>query len=333
MSTSVDDVEQNIISGYVKQNFLWYIPIQIIKVIQLFCQGSLVYFSNNDINITLDVLHPYKLKVSSSASCLCNDGQSILIFGGKDHYSSTDKVYKYNTKTGKYVSVCNMPKPSDAFEVARTPDNKVVAIGLDGYLSQYFIYDENTNKWENKTLPNNIKVGTPAQITFDLNGNLHVIGGYNNKCHYICEWNKQKWIKMNDTSFTIYGAGLCCGPDGLLYLFGGYCNFKTSNAMWIYNVSTKEWKQGTSMPHKRGYFGYINTNNEIIVAGGYGGNKYYNDIFIYNFKSQKWLISNKKLLNNFSNFTMTITNNFEIHSFGGYNNTDKQINHHYIIKP
>ena len=103
--------------------------------------------------------------------------------------------------------------------------------------------------------------------------------------------------------------------------------------MWIYNVNTKEWKQGTSMPYKRCNFGYINTNNEIIVAGGFDGNKQCNDIFIYNFKSQKWLISNKKLLNNIAHFTMTITNNFEIHSFGGYNKTDKSVNCHFIIKP
>ena len=337
MSTSVDNVEQNVISGYGRQNVISYIPIQIINIIRLFCQGSLVYFSSNHINVTLDVLHPYKLKVNHLASCLCNDGQSILIFGGVSYGSSTDKVYKYNTKTGEYISVCNMPQELSRFKVARTPDNKIVAIGSrerSCYERKYFIYDENTNKWETKKLPNNVIAGPWRQITFDLNDNLHVIGGEysSNKCHYICEWNTQKWIKLKDLSFELFGAGLCCGPNGLLYLFGGKCNGNISNLMWIYNVNTKEWKLGTSMPDKRYYFGYINTINEIIVAGGHDGNKNCNDIFIYNFKSQKWLISNKKLLKNIYGFTMTITNNFEIHSFGG-NNGNNYVNYRFIIKP
>jgi len=293
------------------------------------------YFMDN-FNIRLDVSHPKLGSNYRFPTCLCNDGQSIFIFGVHTYVRGLGKVYKYNTKTDEYIAVCEMPKISHLSSVARTPDNKIV-IGFEGnrhtHKSEYLIYDENTNKWEKKALPNDFKIRSSPAITFDLNGNLHVIGGgYNSKkCHYVCEWNKQKWIKMNDLSFTIFGAGLCCGPDGLLYLFGGRINSNASNKMWIYNVNTTEWKQGPSMPHPRYVFGYIYTGNQIIVAGGYS-NTEHNDIFVYDFKTQQWSISPKKLSNNMYGLTMTMTNNFEIHGFGGYT-SNGCINDHFIMRP
>ena len=122
------------------------------------------------------------------------------------------------------------------------------------------------------------------------------------------------------------GGDLCVGPDGLLYVFGGTKSFK----MYIYNVDTKEWKQGASMPDFRAYFGCVCTEKQIIIAGGYANNKYYNDILMYDFETQKWMISNNKLSKSIGYFSMTINNNYEIHSFGGWETS--YINYHFIIK-
>ena len=111
----------------------------------------------------------------------------------------------------------------------------------------------------------------------------------------------KKWNKLEDLPMPIIEAGLTCGPDGQLYLFGGVDANDTANIlnnMWKYNVIEKKWTEAPTMPDARCHFAFCNTGNQIIVMGG--GKSYSNnaesqeaDIFIYDFNQKKWSISKK----------------------------------------
>ena len=287
-------------------------------------------------NVVLDVSHPYKLQVTQFASCLAKDGVSIIIAGGQIKGGNTNQVYKYNTLSESYTKLADMPNKARGFEMVNTPDNKIVIIGDFDHPSQYYVYDEDNNQWETLSLP--YKPEWEPQIVFDNDGNLHVAGGREAvRSHYICEWNNKRWLKLKDLPLAIFQGGFCKGPDGQLYLFGGTSDgYKISNSMWIYNVKTKEWKEGPSMPQRRTQFGYVSTNSEIIVCGGgihcWDCDKSeFNDIFIYDFNKEKWITSDEKLLKPVREFTMTVNKNGEIHGFGGARNRSR-INDHFIVK-
>ena len=285
-------------------------------------------------DVELDKSNPYKRKVTQLASCLAKDSVSIIIAGG--HISNGGEInetYKYDPIKKMYTKLANMPNRVRGFEMIRTPDNKIVAVGGYPHGSKYYIYDEDDNKWETLSLP--YDTYWEAQIVFDNDGNLHVAVGND---HYICIWKEKRWLKLNELPFKIHQAGFCKGPDGQLYLFGGTsgAGIGITNSMWIYSIETKEWKEGPSMPQKRTQFGYVSTNSEIIICGGgllYGNcdKSEFNDIFIFDFNEQKWIISDQKLLNPVREFTMTMNKNGEIHAFGGARNGSR-VNDHFIVK-
>eukprot|EP00490_Sorites_sp_Unknown_P013964 CAMPEP_0114656406 /NCGR_PEP_ID=MMETSP0191-20121206/12296_1 /TAXON_ID=126664 /ORGANISM="Sorites sp." /LENGTH=212 /DNA_ID=CAMNT_0001873557 /DNA_START=708 /DNA_END=1343 /DNA_ORIENTATION=- len=135
-------------------------------------------------DVELDKSNPYKRKVTQLASCLAKDGVSIIIAGGHiSDEAEINETYKYDPIKKVYNKLANIPNKVRGFEMIRTPDNKIVAVGGYPHGSQYYIYDEDDNKWETLSLPYNAY--WEPQIVFDNEGNLHVAGG---RDHYMCIW-------------------------------------------------------------------------------------------------------------------------------------------------
>eukprot|EP01084_Bolivina_argentea_P209345 356615_1 len=295
-------------------------------------------FSLDDIEVQLDIDHPYKEKVTQSSVCGSYKNDGILIFGGYNESSyEINKCWKYILETGEYKQLKNMPGNMRGGAVSITPDKKYVIVGP--YPSDnYWIYDEDKDEWENKT-KEQYPVGWEPHCCFDRNGNLHVLGGNTGKkTHYFVEWKTKKWTKLQDLPMPIIEAGLTCGPDGQLYLFGGVDANNTGNIlnnMWKYNVIEKKWTEAPSMPESRCHFAFTNTGNQIVVIGGgksysNNANSQFTDIFIYDFDKRKWIISNKKLPQPNREFSMAFVN-FEIHSFSGCRGPTRH-NEHYVLR-
>merc|ERR1712228_259907 len=87
-------------------------------------------FSCDDIEVQLDIDHPYKEKVTQSAVCASYKNDGILIFGGYNESSyEIKKCWKYMLESGEYKALKNMPGNMRGGAVSITPDKKYVIIG------------------------------------------------------------------------------------------------------------------------------------------------------------------------------------------------------------
>lgn len=89
-----------------------------------------------------------------------------------------------------------------------------------------------------------------------------------------------------------------CSDGNFLYVYGGYnpCDDKRTYCdLWRYNTTTSKWTlmpvNGTLSPKSSASSSMILWGNSIFVFGGTGypfALNNYNDLFMYNLKSQKW---------------------------------------------
>lgn len=84
--------------------------------------------------------------------------------------------------------------------------------------------------------------------------------------------------------------------DNSLYLFGGVTNNEFFDDLWKYNMKTKKkeyrkWNQINRLKRRCAHQSII-YKHYLVIFGGRNGSHYYNDLIVYNIKTNKWNIMN-----------------------------------------
>ena len=285
-----------------------------------------------------------KLPMGRSQGAACRspiDPDCIYLFGGYAHGGNEcNTTYKYNVRTKEYTMQCPMKGKMRGAEAIVTPDDKIV-LPSTYPTENYYIYDPKNDSWTSQSRSYGMSVGWEFQSCFDKKGVLHIVGGMSaKKKHITCQWNTKQWsMDSPQCPKGVICGGMVCGPDDKLYLFGGSDCANYSNIldeMWIYDLNSRQWSQGPSMPEKRCQFGYVNTGTQIVVLGG--GTSYYSDypplfdnIFVFDFGEQKWTEIKCKLPHGNREMAAVYLNG-KIHTFGGSKAGSNRHTSHYVVE-
>lgn len=125
------------------------------------------------------------------------------------------------------------------------------------------------NTWETLNSPTNH--GLNARACYDLDGNLHIVGGFSaNTKHSIYNLKDKTWNNKADYPTPIVSGAINCAPNGKLYYFGGAnpTNNVPTDLVYYYDNNNNNWTKITNLPDKRCHFAYVNTNDQFVIMGG-----------------------------------------------------------------
>ena len=286
------------------------------------------------VNALVDDASALKKKLAHASCCLSNDGKSIYIFGGRCTTKSTSssQVWQFDMKAKVYKQMKNLPVALSCTRALRTPDNKIAIIGGGTYCPEIeqkndiHIYDEINNCYD--TIHLDYDIGQSPYVCFDMDQNLHCIGGWTGQQqHLMINWKDKHVTVMSKPPFnSASGYSYCISNK--IYVVGGkhFTDSKriTSQDVHIYGIKDDVWTKGAPIPARISSFASVkmefdHLNTLIILFGGYDPDKknISSDILMYNVKRNEWITSKRQLPNAIQRHCATTTNDMVIHSFGG----------------
>lgn len=123
-----------------------------------------------------------------------------------------------------------------------------------------------------------------------LEGKIYVAGGINfwgsSHCFEVYDIAQKTWERLAKLPKKLNHVGLAA-YKGKIYLSGGFFNArqtKFSNVLYVYDVSSNQWQQLSTMPAERGAHLMIQRGHYLHLIGG----RNHTAIWSYDFDSQKW---------------------------------------------
>lgn len=145
---------------------------------------------------------------------------------------------------------------------------------------------------------------------------LYMFGGYGGGTgrlddFYSFSFETNTWEEVEVLSEAKPGCrennGVVIGDSSRVYLFGGYNGNAWLNDLWMFDIETKEWtciqesresdeanalirSNDTEDVYPSRRFGYVSVVHEgkFIVFGGFDGSSWLNDMYEFNFSTNKW---------------------------------------------
>ena len=134
----------------------------------------------------------------------------------------------------------------------------------------------------------------------NLNDNVYVIGGFNNKgkSSYKVEYHDPKtniWNTVARLPLPLDHAA-SASYNGSLYVVGGYRSSNVpatipSDKLFIYNSLNNSWREGKSMPQARGALTAQFINGTLYAVGGVGKSGVTNNNTAYDPHTNTWFIA------------------------------------------
>jgi N-acetylneuraminic acid mutarotase len=190
-------------------------------------------------------------------------------------------VEAYTPSTNTWTTVSSLPNPRGELSVASGGDGRVYAIG--GYdaaicdlcsSTEVDAYDTSTDTW---TTVAPLPVGVADAAVATSHGKIYVFGGYNGEGNpYILDtvqiYNPRtnSWTSGTRTPSIRDGATAVTGPDGDIYVIGGYSRrANISGIVKMYSPSTDSWTTKAPMPTARWFLaGALGKDGKIYAIGG-----------------------------------------------------------------
>jgi len=168
--------------------------------------------------------------------------------------------------------------------------------GTSGYSNKTFVYDVNTNLWQ-ESVPMNYKHSSHSTILLQ-DANLFVVGGvyagstYSNKCE-IFDIQINQWIETSSLNLARSHHSTTLLPDGRILIAGGYTrdgyNDLTSSSE-IYDINENIWYNVASMKTPRiDHSTVLLPDNRVLVVGSDNPYVHTRECEVYDIQSNIWL--------------------------------------------
>ena len=194
-------------------------------------------------------------------------------------YSPVGPVEAYTPSTNTWTTVSSLPNPRGELSVASGGDGRVYAIGgydapCDCSSTEVDAYDPGTDSW---TTVAPLPFGVADAAAATSHGKIYVFGGYKVAGHpYLLDTvqiytpRTNSWTSGTRTPSIRYGATAVTGPDGNIYVIGGYSRrANISGIVKMYNPSTDGWTTKAPMPTARWFLaGALGKDGKIYAIGG-----------------------------------------------------------------
>lgn len=262
-------------------------------------------------------------------------GNKLFLFGGWNGRTALDTLECYDLSKEEW-SVLNTrgDKPTPRNNHASCSYNDYIYIhgGHDGdnWLSDFYILDTKNLKWK-RIITEYISPRARACHTLSRIGRkIYLYGGYDGRESFsdvdVFDMETQIWNSLAVTSRFIpspRNSHSACVFNKKIYIYGGHFQNSHLNDLAIFDPATLQWTQpeinGTIPSGIRGHSANI-IFNKIYIFGGYDGKVRRNDIYrltLDDFTFTKFNI-NKENIHPRQKHTGTVTNNFKILFFGGF---------------
>ncbi|KAF2307729.1 hypothetical protein GH714_031260 [Hevea brasiliensis] len=102
------------------------------------------------------------------------------------------------------------------------------------------------------------------------------------------------WERVEPVPQYPDGLPLFCkitSSEGMLVLMGGWdpVNYEPLSHVFLYDFTTRKWKQAKDMPDTRSFFALGEINGQVIIAGGHDENKNaLNTAWVYDVTQNQW---------------------------------------------
>ena len=288
-------------------------------------------------------------------SCIAyND--SLIFFGGFNSFDNTNQLYIFSLSTklfSKKIAKGEIPKPRNGHTATFVPSlNSMIMIGGwlgEDALASDEIYSLNLEDFRWKQIHSNPSISSTNMHTADLykdiiyifrGGNgisfLSDLTAYNVNTHAV------EKIKLEGKAPSARANHMSSIIQDNLFIFGGWSGSFLFNDLYCINLTNRisyeiEYEDDIVPSCRAGARMVSSNDNYLILFGGYKGNgNYLNDLFLFNYESNKWILckSNKKetlFPSPRAGHSMTIVNGKLIYIYGGSENNGKYCNQLYEI--
>jgi len=196
-----------------------------------------------------------------------------------------------------WFSPTSLPEPRESVAATVGHEGNIYVFGgTDGVtdFNTVFIYHPRANSWSvGATMP----FGVEGAVAVTLpDGRIMVMGG-GAGCHYtqhcttyntveVYDPRSHAWTLLAPMHAPHYRGAAVLGPDGRVYIIGGWNGTAALATVEAYNTRTNTWAIVVSLPQAEEGVAAVVTRHRIAVVGGFdGGNAYYNNLFVYNGKT------------------------------------------------
>ncbi len=173
--------------------------------------------------------------------------------------------------------------------------------------------------------------------TLVYHDSIYVLGGFKNINNLVYVSSVDVYVPASDawiTGITEFpfprGCPNACLIGDKIYAFGGSHpsdggeNYTAYDSLHIYDIKSKTWTRGESLPVALSYFGADTLNGKIYVAGGGGTNwTITNALYVYDPELDEW--TEKATMNRTRWGLSAKSRNGKLYVFGGYSGSNWKI--------
>ncbi len=171
-----------------------------------------------------------------------------------------------------------------------------------------WVYDYNTNTWENKTPITSPGRRNGHSMAYDSESDRCILYGglktyynpplsgvgWNDTWSY--DYNSNSWVEMNPEEYPstrICAAMSYDSESDRMVLFGGWSEDRTDiGETWIYNFNDNSWKMQTPESSPSGRYrpamAYDSESDLVILFGGMSETTAISDTWVYDYNSNTW---------------------------------------------
>lgn len=208
---------------------------------------------------------PYKAQQPSGAVV---DGK-IHYFGGGYPNSGTplNAHFSYDPSTNKWTKLANLPKGRVIMEAASI-NGKLYGIGGQPDKTLMEEYDPATDKWTTKNPLPDANFWYSSIVV--VNGNIYRFGGggFQSPSEAVHKYDavKDSFIGFSNLPEFLHAPAATAFHDYVI-LSGGY-NGGAKDKVWLFNTSSKNFKNLTPLPDARAYHRMVTIDSFIYCIGG-----------------------------------------------------------------
>jgi N-acetylneuraminic acid mutarotase len=140
------------------------------------------------------------------------------------------------------------------------------------------------------------------------------------------------WVRLNPQgdAYSPRTGHTVTSNDGRVYVFGGTDRRRRQQDLFQFDIASSSWSQvqtrGALPPRRSGALGVVD-DNRMYIFGGYDGRdgNYFNDLFFFNFETQRWDEMPSVLGDRPEARTdhIMVLHSSKIYIFGGYNGSSR----------
>ena len=273
---------------------------------------------------------------SASLAAAAGANGLLYVFGGYNGSSDLNTVQAYNPSTNTWTTEAAMPTARAYLAAAAGANGLLYVFGGENssnstYLNTVQAYNPATNTWTTEAPMPTASLQSAAAA--GANGLIYVFGGpmgsSSGNLNTVQAYNPATNTWTTEASMptaAAYLAAAAAGPNGLLYVFGGYNGSSDLNTVQAYNPSTNTWTTEASMPTASyDLAAAAGANGLLYVFGGsnFGGPR--NTVQAYNPSTNTWT-TEASMPAASEELAAAAGANGLLYVFGGSNNSGSSLN-------